>query len=305
VPASANKLKNSGFELGSGAALDGWTAWLGGYKADRQVKRSGAQSVRIETDSPTAAVGASQSVTLNQTTPAPLIVRGWSRAEKVSGERGKGYSLYVDIYYADGTKLYGQIVPFNTGTHDWQFGETLIETTKPIATVTVHTMLRGNTGTAWFDDVFLAEDRSRVNNLARQAKVKCDSFFSNYHERAINDGVTQTTGLHWTEADWASAETNAPHWVELRWDKPVTTKEVAIYWSLDAGTFRTSRRVEIQAVDGESWKTIQVVSPPKPEPETRATFTPIATAALRLYQPLGQGIEGRPNLMWIREVEVY
>lgn len=158
VPAVENRLKNQGFEIPAQAVPTHWSAWGGGCAADGGVKHSGLRSVRLHTDSPSNPVGASQSITLNQTRVTPLIVRGWSKAENISGGGEAGYCLYVDVYYTDGTKLYGQKVPFTSGTHDWQFGENRIATTRPVRTVTVYTMLRGSTGTAWFDDLFLAED---------------------------------------------------------------------------------------------------------------------------------------------------
>lgn len=157
VPASANRLKNAGFESGAGAALEGWGRWIGGYAADANIARSNRQSLRLQTDAATAHVGAHQGVALNQKTVVPLIVRGWCKTEKVGGDRS-GCCLYVDIYYADGTKLYGQKLLFDHGTHDWQFREMRIQTTKPARSVSVYTMLRGATGVAWFDDVMLAEE---------------------------------------------------------------------------------------------------------------------------------------------------
>ena len=157
VPASANRLKNAGFESGGGVAVDGWGRWEGGYTADANVARSGRQSLRLKSDVTNAPAGAHQSVALNQKTVTPLIVRGWCKTEKVGGDRF-GCCLYVDIYYADGTKLYGQKVPFDHGRDGWQFREVRIETTKPARSVSVYTMLRGATGVAWFDDVVLAED---------------------------------------------------------------------------------------------------------------------------------------------------
>ncbi|MBI5686323.1 MAG: hypothetical protein HZC54_14715 [Verrucomicrobia bacterium] len=163
VPASANRLKNAGFESGAGAALEGWGRWMGGYTADANIARSGRYSLRLQTDATTAHVGAHQGVALNQKAVAPLVVRGWCKTEKVGGDRS-GCCLYVDIYYADGTKLYGQKLLFDYGTHDWQFREMRIPTTKPARSVSVYTMLRGATGTAWFDDLMLAEDLSAAGN---------------------------------------------------------------------------------------------------------------------------------------------
>ncbi|MCX6908483.1 MAG: hypothetical protein NTY01_10620 [Verrucomicrobia bacterium] len=125
VPASANRLKNADFESGDGAELKGWVRWVGGYAADSSVAHSGRQSLRLQTDTTSAHVGANQSITLNQTSAVPLVVRGWCKTEKVGGDHS-GCCLYVDVYYTDGTKLYGQKVLFDHGTHDWQFREVRI-----------------------------------------------------------------------------------------------------------------------------------------------------------------------------------
>jgi NPCBM-associated, NEW3 domain of alpha-galactosidase len=159
VPASANRLKNGGFESNAGTGLENWGKWEGGYAADANVVHSGRQSLRLQTDAPTAHVGAHQGVALNQKTVTPLIVRGWCKTDNMAGDPS-GCCVYVDIYYADGTKLYGQKIPFDHGTHDWQFREMRIPTAKPAQTANVYIMLRGAAGTAWFDDVVVAEDTS-------------------------------------------------------------------------------------------------------------------------------------------------
>jgi len=52
--------------------------------------------------------GASQSITLQQTRPEPIIASCWSRAENVSGGEDSDYSLYIDLVYTDGTPLWGK-----------------------------------------------------------------------------------------------------------------------------------------------------------------------------------------------------
>ena len=79
--------------------------------------RSGKGSLRLA-NAVSAATGVSQTVTLNQTTPGAILVRAASKAQGISGDPGKGYSLYVDIYYTDGTPL-GRTHDFQTGTTDW------------------------------------------------------------------------------------------------------------------------------------------------------------------------------------------
>ncbi len=90
--------------------------------------------------------GASQTLTLNRTNIAPFIIRGWSKAENVSGSPDNGYSLYVDIVYADGTPLWGQTANFTCGTHDWEQRQFVLLPDKPVKAFTLHCLFRGTHG---------------------------------------------------------------------------------------------------------------------------------------------------------------
>ncbi|MDQ2688540.1 MAG: hypothetical protein M3Y28_11815, partial [Armatimonadota bacterium] len=97
--------------------------------------------------------GASQFLTLNQTTAQPLLVTGWSKSDTVSGSADGDYSLYVDLTFTDGTPLWGQTAAFACGTHGWQQRQVLIVPPKPLKSATVYVLFRHHTGTVWFDDV--------------------------------------------------------------------------------------------------------------------------------------------------------
>ena len=92
---------------------------------------------------------AAQVVQLHQTVAAPLLVRGWSRAANVSGTSDGGYSVYVDINFADASHEWGWALPFDTGTHDWQMRSRHLQRNKPIATLDLYAMFRGHSGQAW------------------------------------------------------------------------------------------------------------------------------------------------------------
>jgi hypothetical protein len=96
--------------------------------------------------------GVSQTVTLNQTKPEPIVATAWSRAEGVGGGRDHDYSLYLDLLYTDGTPLWGQVDSFNVGTHDWEKAQVIVFPEKPVARVSFHMLLRSHAGKAWFRD---------------------------------------------------------------------------------------------------------------------------------------------------------
>ena len=76
--------------------------------------------------------GVSQRIELNQTEPRPVKISGWSRSENVPGEKSYRYSLYVDFGFADGESWPMKLAMFDTGTHGWQYCETVVTPPKPL-----------------------------------------------------------------------------------------------------------------------------------------------------------------------------
>jgi hypothetical protein len=133
---------------------DRWRPWQKGYD------RKGGIFVCDNGDDGTVQRGASQTVQLNQASPAPIVARAWSKAEAVGGGGRSDYSLYLDLVYQDDTPLWGQIAPFRPGTHDWERREVVVFPQKPVKTVSVHLLLRRRTGRAEFRDAVLQELRT-------------------------------------------------------------------------------------------------------------------------------------------------
>ncbi|MCE5239392.1 hypothetical protein LLH23_13005 [bacterium] len=302
MPPEANLIPNPGFEDG----LKPWAAAATeSLSLDTQVFRSGKQSLCFS--NPTRRdTQASVGVTLNQKQPTPILVQASAKGENVEGQPGKGFSLYVDIYYMDGTPWYGNTRDFPTGTTDWQLGELYLEPAKPIKVVNVYLLLRGKSGKAWFDDIAVMEDPGRKGNLARGAQVAVDSGFPGYDASPVNDGVIIGEGLHWTKEAWASADDGQEHFIELQFPQPVTVSRATIYWSLDAGLPRTSQEVSWQVFEGGAWRTLKTTRPLQPAPQTEIKLEAPATGdRFRLLQPAGKGSKERTGLMWVREVEVF
>lgn len=302
VPPEANRLKNPGFESGT----EGWSVLTKGeIVADQQVRRSGRASLCIRNPAPLNSQ-ASQSVTLNQALPGAILVQAAARGEAVTGAPDSGFSLYVDIYYTDGTPRYGITHDFQTGTTDWQLGELYIEPEKPIRNVNVYLLLRGKAGKVWFDDVSVAEDPRRQGNIAGQAEVTVDSCYTGYDAAPITDGIIAGEGLHWTKEAWASADEPGEHFVVFAFPDAVTIAAGTVYWSLDAGVPHTSRRLEFQVAEGEQWRTVAAIEGAEPVPQSAFRLPePVTGRRFRLLQPRGLGPADRPDLLWIREVELY
>ena len=94
---------------------------------------------------------------LNQEVATPIVATCMSRGENVQGNVGSDYSLYLDIIYADGTPLWGQIAAFPVGDSEWSQGRVLVFPDKPIKSLTCYGIFRGHTGAVEFKDVELYE----------------------------------------------------------------------------------------------------------------------------------------------------
>ncbi|HLB74896.1 MAG TPA: hypothetical protein VJJ98_12815, partial [Sedimentisphaerales bacterium] len=125
---------------------DAWRPWEKGFE------RQGEVFVCDNGGDAQAQRGVSQTVTLNQTRPEPIVASAWSKAEGVGGGRDSDYSLYLDLIYSDGTPLWGQVDTFNVGGHDWEKAQVVVFPEKPVRSVSFHTLLRRHAGKAWFRD---------------------------------------------------------------------------------------------------------------------------------------------------------
>lgn len=144
------------------------------------------------------------------------------------------------------------------------------------------------------------------NLLARDGvTVQVDSTFSGYGTEALHDGIVDTRGLSWSDAAWASAEVASPHWVEALLPAPVTAGVAVLHWAEDRGVVQRSRQVRIEIARDGAWSPLAVT--PETAADGRATrliFQPQVVECLRLWQDVGDGPAGRPDLLWLDEWEL-
>jgi hypothetical protein len=167
--AFTNLLRNGAFAQTNASGFVSWTAAANGYRVAVGEGRSNSLALACEAPDTTGWRGAGQVLTLNRTNAVPIRVRGWSRTEGVSGTADSDFSVYVDIIYTDGTPLWGQTADFSCGTHDWESRELTIIPQKPIRTLSLYCLLRGNhSGKAWFDDIAVEELQTSGTTLVFQ-----------------------------------------------------------------------------------------------------------------------------------------
>lgn len=152
-----NLLRNPGFEQYQAEQLTAWSNAPRGFRVAAGEGRAGSVALACNASGDQGWYGASQTISLSRTNLVPLVIRGWSKAENVSGGVDSGYSLYVDVLYQDGTPLWGRTASFRIGTHDWEEREFVVSPEKPVRTVTVNCIFRGHAGKVWFDDIQVSE----------------------------------------------------------------------------------------------------------------------------------------------------
>ena len=143
--------------MDSAVGTNVWPAWGSGFTfVDDQV-HEGRSSVRCVGRAGEPGQGVRQQIELNQTEPRPVKIAGWSRSEAVEGAASYRYSLYVDFVFADGESWPMKLATFDTGTHDWQYRETVVTPPKPLRRASFHAFIREIDGAVWFDDLFFGE----------------------------------------------------------------------------------------------------------------------------------------------------
>jgi len=174
---------------------DAWGPWQKGFE-----RRDGVFICDNASDAQVQR-GISQTVALNQTRPEPIVAVAWSKADAVRGSRDSDYSLYLDLVYSDGSSLWGQVAPFNVGTHDWEKAQVIVFPEKPIKSVSFHMLLRRHPGKASFRDPELRVLKPpagaclfdgvpvSLSNLTKEGfhvrDVAADSDFVRFERRAI------------------------------------------------------------------------------------------------------------------------
>ncbi len=161
---AAAELGNGSFDGEGGSVPADWRVYSGTPGIEPGQQHSGAGCLRLVADGSRRGAGVVQVLEYDRPDTRPIIIGGWSRSQDVSG--GGDYALYLDVFYEDGTPWWGRTASWPRGSHGWAYTAAVFRPAKPVRRIEVFVLLRGCTGTAWVDDVFLAREGLYVTNLA-------------------------------------------------------------------------------------------------------------------------------------------
>ncbi len=135
--------------------------------------------------------------------------------------------------------------------------------------------------------------------------VRPSSCYMGYSVASVVDGVHDRDALDWSKRAWASAEQpDAPQQLSFLLPTPVSGGTLAVTFAVDGGQPHPSRSfdVAVRADDGSAWQTVAA-----PRGQTQPVFRcPLPAGPIRqirITQNPGGGSEGRPDLMWVAQVE--
>ena len=195
----ANELLNPGLEADADGNLPGWESFKeeNPYRVVRDVVQEGKCAVFGETTPTNRAFGIKQVIQYDKPSMAPVVFGGWSKCENVTTSRD--YSVYLDIFYEDGTPQWAVSAYWATGTHDWEYALNCFWPKKPIKEIQVFALMRYSTGNskAWFDNLEL----SRGDPGARMRPIELESLVPfrpdgvKMQSSFFNSGVTYTAHL--------------------------------------------------------------------------------------------------------------
>jgi hypothetical protein len=102
--------------------------------------------------------GLYQQVKIGQTEPKRIFVSAYAMGKNVSGVPDVNFSLYLDVWFTDGTIRYGVVAPIPFTTPGWNRVNLTLDESKPIDYIFVNLVFRNHTGTDYFYLVSVKEE---------------------------------------------------------------------------------------------------------------------------------------------------
>ena len=107
------------------------------------------------------------------------------------------------------------------------------------------------------DNLLFAQDSPSLSGKRNLAVVATATSAARYGPplQTLNDGLTATS--QGNNRGNRTLQPRTQHWVQYEWSHPVTTREIAIYWSDQNGTLRLPLAYRIHYWDGEKFAPVK------------------------------------------------
>ena len=126
---------------------------VGRCEVDSTTAHTGKKSLKLL---PNDFVDACAHISFKKTPPL-IKLSAWHKTQDLEGKKGTDFDIYVYVTYKDGHRDRLALL-LETGTHDWQYAETIWRPKKEIARADFHIgYSRPKKGTAWIDDIYFGE----------------------------------------------------------------------------------------------------------------------------------------------------
>lgn len=158
--AQENLLHDPGMEL----IGEDSSPWFLRDKSTVLTNPDGTRSLRIEADE-FGTCGAMQVVHFDPPIRAPFRFGGRAKLDEKAICSGKGspdFDVYLDVFYEDGTTLWGVKAIFDPETLGWQTAEAMLWPEKPMDRLEFHILFRQHTGSVTFDDFYLIQESFNI-----------------------------------------------------------------------------------------------------------------------------------------------
>jgi hypothetical protein len=136
--------------------------------------------------------------------------------------------------------------------------------------------------------------------------VTPSSSFMSYNVATVVDGIADRSHLDWMKKSWASAEqADTEQSLDFALPQPTKVSALQITFATDNGQEHPSRNfsVLVRSDDHSDWTTVAA-----PTDQHNLVFRcPLPTTPIqqiRIVQHPGGGSEGRPDLMWVEQVQL-
>jgi len=189
------------------AGIGGWRDWEDGYTAAPGEGRDGTQAAFCIRPQGGRGKGLGQAIAVAQKQPGKITVSAWCKADGVTGQADKDFSLYCDLTLADGKPSYGHAASFAVGTHGWEQQTVVIDPDQPVINMSLWLLFRGDhAGKAWFDDVSVkvaGSDQDLAKNGGLEPKAVSQAWIDGTYIDSLEMGAgfLDFDRRHWKAAD--------------------------------------------------------------------------------------------------------